>query len=62
MCPQLLEPEKCEEWEWMSWKDLVNLVERQSEATDDEAEVRYLFMPLETLVRQRPGIVPIITL
>lgn len=46
----------------MSWKDLVNLVERQSEATDDEAEVRYLFMPLETLVRQRPGIVPIITL
>ncbi|CAL3969975.1 unnamed protein product [Diplocarpon coronariae] len=53
--PRLLEPEKCEGWEWISWKEFLELVER-----DGEEGAKRLFVPLLNLVRQRPGIVPLL--
>lgn len=47
--PEVLEPEKCEGWEWCEWKSLRKMVERE------EGKV---FLPLVDLVSQRPGLVP----
>jgi hypothetical protein len=46
-----MEPEKCECWEWIEWKDLKTWV--QAEQTD---ETRDLFMPLKNVILQRPEI------
>lgn len=58
--PQVLEPHKCEGWDWMSWKDMLSDIETLNTAQGDEALQRRLFLPLLDLVKQRPGITPVI--
>ena len=53
--PQVLEPDKCEAWEWTSWEEVKAWAE---EAGDGEVSRRKLFLPLVNLIRQRPGVVP----
>ncbi|KAF2834419.1 hypothetical protein M501DRAFT_944167 [Patellaria atrata CBS 101060] len=53
---QLLEPDKCEGWEWISWEDLLDWVSRQR---NGEVIDRRLFDPFLNLIAQRPGIFPL---
>lgn len=58
--PRVLEPEKCETWEWVDWRD----VRRWAAFADPECrasanpgeEIRELFLPLVNLWKQCPGI------
>lgn len=68
---QVMEPEKCERWEWVTWQDLQRWAEVQLRRQDDDAEAckltrsrgrhfddRELFLPLLNLLKQRPGLDP----
>lgn len=59
--PEVLEPDKCEGWEWVSWEDMKSWVKIQTEAREDEVLERIIFPPLMNLVQQRPGVVPTLT-
>ncbi|OKL59371.1 hypothetical protein UA08_05051 [Talaromyces atroroseus] len=56
--PRVLEPHKCEGWDWLTWNDLLSLVAKQNQAEDGDVLEKRLFLPLLNLARQRPGIVP----
>ena len=58
--PQIMEAEKCEVWEWASWKDVLRWVGQSVDTRADERQERKLFLPLLNLVRQRPGVKPTI--
>ncbi|CAI7613020.1 uncharacterized protein N7487_001201 [Penicillium crustosum] len=51
--PQVIEPEKCDGWEWISWDELRVYGEEEMKAGDG-FEGRRLFLPLLELFRQRP--------
>ncbi|KAH7391535.1 NUDIX hydrolase domain-like protein [Cadophora sp. MPI-SDFR-AT-0126] len=53
--PEVLEKEKCEGWDWINWKELVGLVEKDKKGEEVQ---RSLFIPLLNLIRQRPGVIP----
>ena len=55
---EVLEPGKCEGWEWASWEELLGWSKRQGNASKGEAVERNLFVPLLNLIRQRPGVKP----
>ena len=57
---RVLEPQKCESWDWFSWEDLQSAIDKQNEAQDSDALDMPIFLPLLNLVRQRPGTVPMI--
>ncbi|EKG10293.1 hypothetical protein MPH_12573 [Macrophomina phaseolina MS6] len=54
--PELLEPEKCEEWRWISWDELRTWVEKSKAGQEDAPR---LFLPLLDLFAQRPGLSPV---
>ncbi|KAJ5044170.1 hypothetical protein NUH16_000968 [Penicillium rubens] len=51
--PRVLEPEKCDVWEWISWDELRAYGEEEMKAGAG-FEGRRLFLPLLELFRQRP--------
>ncbi|KAL8804021.1 MAG: hypothetical protein Q9182_002812 [Xanthomendoza sp. 2 TL-2023] len=55
--PQIMEPDKCEAWEWASWEDLLKWVKQEAEAQGGAVEKK-LFAPFLNLIRQRPGVKP----
>ncbi|KAL3458820.1 NUDIX hydrolase domain-like protein [Aspergillus heterothallicus] len=60
--PEILEPNKCAEWRWVSWAELagdrVKFVEAQEEGR--ETEGKKLFIPLLSLFEQRGGFQPVL--
>ena len=62
----VMEKEKCERWEWVSWTELVamarveeqNVVRGGESGVGDGPGVRRLFQPMRDLLMQRPGLVP----
>jgi hypothetical protein len=56
----LLEPEKCEAWEWVTWDDVRSFFEAEAQAAGNEDyEGRRLFSPIANLFKQRPGFSPV---
>ncbi|KAI3297400.1 hypothetical protein DTO002I6_3152 [Penicillium roqueforti] len=51
--PQVIEPDRCEGWEWISWDELRAYGEEQIKAGDG-FEGRRFFSPLLGLFEQRP--------
>jgi len=56
--PEVLEPDKCEAWEWVSWEDMKKWVKIDGEAHEGEVLEKKLFLPCLNIVRQRPGVIP----
>ncbi|TRM68817.1 NUDIX hydrolase domain-like protein [Schizophyllum amplum] len=54
--PEVLEPEKCEGWEWVTWDQVKGWVAQRKEARESDA--RNFFIPIRNLVAQRPGFTP----
>ncbi|KAJ5832949.1 NUDIX hydrolase [Penicillium riverlandense] len=52
--PQLLEPEKCAGWDWVSWDDLRADGEKEIASNELGLDDRRLFQPILDLMRQRP--------
>ncbi|KAL3476030.1 NUDIX hydrolase domain-like protein [Aspergillus californicus] len=54
--PEIKEPEKCEEWQWVTWDDIIadwaRLIDQEG---DQKPQERRLFMPLLSLFEQREG-------
>ncbi|EAW13240.1 nucleotide triphosphate diphosphatase NUDT15 [Aspergillus clavatus NRRL 1] len=57
--PQILEPEKCEEWRWTAWEEVRSWYDRQAQAKGNGSSAGpTLFIPLLNLFRQRPAFNP----
>jgi len=53
--PEVLEPDKCEGWQWISWNEMLRWYEGNKNAGNGEHS---LFMPMIDLVEQRPSTRP----
>lgn len=57
--PQILEPNKCEGWNWMSWETMLDWY-RDAQSGSHESGDNVLFLPMADLVEQRPDIRPVL--
>ena len=64
--PELLEPNKCEGWEWVSWEKMLRWYEENKSAVKAteavESSQHDLFVPMIDLIQQRPGLKPVLDL
>ncbi|GAA5965253.1 hypothetical protein JCM3765_006374 [Sporobolomyces pararoseus] len=51
--PKVMEPDKCLNWQWTSWENLLEISQNE-----DEKEKETLFLPLRNLIKTRPEIDP----
>lgn len=60
--PQLLEPEKCEGWHWISWKTMLQWYDDEHDLLNEaRSSKEKLFLPMKSLVEQRTNIIPSIS-
>lgn len=55
---QVLEPNKCEGWDWISWGQLLDWIKLEEAAVQGQILDRRVFLPLLDLIRQRPHSIP----
>ncbi len=56
---EVLEPDKCEGWEWITWEHLLGTAKKEIEANNrGEPVEQKLFQPFQSLIQQRPGLLP----
>ncbi|KAJ5937234.1 hypothetical protein N7454_004889 [Penicillium verhagenii] len=53
--PQIMEPEKCDAWVWMSWDEMRTIRDAQLESGED-SQGRKLFSPMMALFKQCPDV------
>ncbi|KFG84198.1 putative NUDIX domain [Metarhizium anisopliae] len=57
--PQLLEPDKCESWEWITWNDLLGWIQTSQNKSAENDDLKHkIFIPLLNIAKQRPGVRP----
>ena len=75
LLPQVMEPDKCAEWTWVSWEEMTSWTQDGHGGKGDgndgppsgvmeavgtrEQRARRLFMPLKNLLSRRPGLNPV---
>jgi 8-oxo-dGTP diphosphatase len=52
---QLLEPDKCEGWEWIRWEEVKAFAAKEEAGASDG---RKFFLPILNLIEHRPGVDP----
>ena len=50
-----MEPNKCEKWEWLTWEELKETVEKQERGEEVEREV---WLSTRSLFKQHPSLTP----
>lgn len=60
--PRVMEPDKCESWQWVGWDTLQRYARVQAALLEqketEHEDARKLFSPLVALIQQRPNIIP----
>ncbi|KAI0186108.1 nudix domain-containing protein [Xylaria flabelliformis] len=52
--PQIMEPNKCEGWEWISWEDIKKYSEHHDDAAPEWADKK-CFLPIRNLTKENPA-------
>ncbi|KAH8682615.1 NUDIX hydrolase domain-like protein [Xylariales sp. PMI_506] len=51
--PKIMEPNKCEKWDWLSWDEIVQMVTHGGDQKEDKNNRGEAFLPIRNLVLQK---------